>query len=296
MFSLLRQRIRRRLLGRRLSQRLLDDHTTIGKLGNLYYRGQYPGISPEGYVPVIRDFEFSCHSQNGEDGIILYLLSRINVENHFIVEIGTEDGHECNSTNLILNFGWHACLIESDVEMASNAVRYFRDANAGERVQVINERATPENINRLISKTAMPRQPDVLSIDIDSHDYWLWEAMDVIEPRLVVIEYNASFGPSRSVTIPYGERPQLTKEQLKYYQGASITALSRLGKRKGYELIAGDSKGVNAFFIRNDICTTAGLSPATPEQVYRLHFRRSQKRTPEEQLQIISEFELTEVN
>ena len=295
MFSKLKQQLRRRLLGGRLQQRLLDDQRTLGVLGNLHYRSRYPGIAPEGYSPALQEFEFRRYSQNGEDGIILYLLSRIGAENHCIVEIGTEDGRECNSANLILNFGWHACLIEADAGMAASAVHYFEDCGAGGRVRVINQAATPENINDLLAQGDIPRQPDILSIDIDSHDYWLWQAVQVIEPRLVVIEYNASFGPALSVTIPYGSRPVLTKRQAGYYQGASLTALQRLGKRKGYDLVAGDSKGVNAFFVRHDIREAAGLHGLPPDRIYRPHFRRSLQKTPEQQLEIISGFTLTEV-
>lgn len=294
MFTRLKHKMRRRLFGGRMHQRLLDDRRVLGRLANLHYQTLSPGIAHGEYLPAPEDFEFSCYSQNGEDGIILSLLSRIGVENHYIVEIGTEDGRECNSANMILNFGWHACLIECDPGMAQSAVGYFQDS-AGGRVRVMHALATPENINDLLAEGGVPRQVDILSIDIDSHDYWLWQAVQIIEPRLVVIEYNASFGPALSVTIPYGEPPPLTRLQTRYYQGASLKALQRLGLRKGYQLVAGDSKGVNAFFVRQDVCETAGLHAASPAQVYRPHFRRSLKKSPEEQLRIISGFTLTEV-
>ena len=295
MFSNLKQGLRRRLLGRRLHQRLIDDHRTLGLLGNRYYQERHPEIIPPGHTKSLQSFEYSCYSQNGEDGIILYLLSRIKVESYFMVEIGTEDGRECNSANLILNYGWYACLIETNPEMAREAKLYFSDCDAGERVHVLNERATPENINKLFIDTSVPRHADILSIDIDSHDYWLWEAIDVIEPRLVIIEYNASFGPTLSVTIPRGEPPMLTPKLARYYQGASITALHRLGKRKGYDLVGVDVKGVNAFFIRQDLTAAAGLKPAEPEQVFRSHFKRTQKKSLEAQLEIIKGFDLTEI-
>lgn len=295
MFRDLKQTLRRRLFGRRSYQHLLDDDVTISRLGVLQYLNRYPGLQARGFTPSINAFEFSYYSQNGEDGIILYLLSRVGSENHFMVEIGTEDGRECNSANLILNFGWQACLIETAAEMATAAERYFARCNAGGRVQILNAQAAPDNINELLLQAGIPRQLDILSIDIDSHDYWLWEAIDVIEPRIVVIEYNASFGPALSVTIPLGKQPSLTKQEAKYYHGASITALQRLGKLKGYDLIGSDSKGINAFFVRHDLAASAGLNPEEPARAHRPHFWRTQKNPEEKQLEIINSFSLTEV-
>ena len=295
MESNLKQRLRRRLFGGRMWRRLADERSAIGRLADLHYRVHHPGLISREWHATPEDFEFSRYSQNGEDGILLYLLASIGAENHHIVEIGTEDGHECNSANLILHFGWHGWLIECDAAMARGAERFFRGHGAGDRVVVMNERALPENIDALLSHQDIPREIDILSIDIDSHDYWLWQALTVLTPRLVVIEYNASFGPSQSVTIPYAERPPLSRRQHRYYQGASITALQRLAARKGYDLVAGDSRGVNAFFIRRDIREAAGLATAAPEQVYRPHFRRTLKLSQEAQQEIVSGFKLTEV-
>ena len=283
------------MFGRRPYQRLADDSRTLSLLGNLQYLSRYPGLVAQDFHAPARAYEFSYFSQNGEDGIILSLLSRVGAELHFMLEIGTEDGRECNSANLILNFGWGGCLIEADTAKAREAEKYFALCHAGDRTRIINERVTPENINAVLINAGVPRHSDILSIDIDSYDYWLWEAMDIIDPRIVVIEYNASFGPALSVTIPYGTPPRLTKQQAKYYHGASLTALQRLGKRKGYDLVGGDSKGINAFFVRHDLAVAAGLSPEQPAQVFRPHFWRTQKYPLEEQLEIISGFRLKQV-
>ena len=283
------------MFGRRPYQRLADDSRAISVLGNLQYLNRSPGLVAHDFHAPTGAYEFSYYSQNGEDGIILFLLSRIGAEQHFMLEIGTEDGRECNSANLILNFGWGGCLIEADTTMAREAEKYFALCHAADRTRIINERVTPENINVVLINAGVPRRSDILSIDIDSYDYWLWEALDAIEPRIVVIEYNASFGPALAVTIPYGARPQLTKQEAKYYHGASLTALQRLGKRKGYDLVGGDSKGINAFFVRHDLAVAAGLSTAQPAQVFRPHFWRTQQYPLDEQLEIVSRFTLTEI-
>ena len=211
-------------------------------------------------------------------------------------KVGTEDGRECNSANLILNFGWDACLIEAAELWAEQAKQYFADCKAVARVKILNSKATPGNINELLLQADVPKQIDVLSIDIDSYDYWLWEALIAIEPRIVVIEYNAAFGPSRSVTIPYKDQETSFIQNNPFYHGASITALKKLGEHKGYVLVAGDNHGVNCFFVRSDLATDAGLITIDPEQAYRPHLRRSWKKTTEEQFQAISHLPLTEID
>ena len=198
-----KNKLRRRLLGRRFQQQILDAQVALKNLGNRNYQtGEHNLLAP-GYNPSINAYEFSVYSQNGEDGVILSLLSRVGVETRYIVEIGTEDGRECNSANLILNFGWRGCLFEANKKSSDSARAYFSDclgANS-DRVCLINATVSPDNINQLLRSHDVPVPIDVLSMDIDSYEYWVWKAIDYVIPRLVVIEYNASFGPERAVTI-----------------------------------------------------------------------------------------------
>lgn len=112
------------------------------------------------------------------------------------------------------------------------------------------ETVTTENINFLFKKYKVPKEFDLLSIDIDFNDYWVWKAIDGYSPRVVVIEYNASIPPTESKTIIYN--PNARWDGTNYF-GASLLALVKLGKRKGYALIGCEKKGVNAFFVRNDL-------------------------------------------
>jgi hypothetical protein len=291
MFPKLKNRLRERLLGRRFRQGILDDHAAVSRLGNLEYLVRHPGLAPPGHKPAFHAYEFSSYSQNGEDGLVLYLLSRIGAGSHYVAEIGIEDGRQCNSANLILNFGWSGCAIEASTAWAEEARRYFAGCGVMDRLVLINSRATPGNINELFSQAGVPAGIDILSIDIDSFDYWLWEAIDKVPARLVVIEYNASFGPRRSVTVPY---PSAGLTGARYYHGASITALAKLGKRKGYVLAGCDSKGVNAFFVRDDLA--AAVETVSPEQAWRPHFRRSRRMTPEQQFETIAHLPLQQID
>ena len=212
-----------------------------------------------------------------------------------MVEIGTEDARECNSANLVINFGWSACLIEANAEWARLAREYLEEMQAADRTRVVNTAAGPDNINDLLAGAGAPEDMDILSIDIDSYDYWVWQAVEGYRPRIVVIEYNASFGPDRPVTVP---APAETGGRLPgpaHYQGVSITALERLGARKGYALVGGDSKGVNAFFLRRDLLAESGLQAVPARQAWRPHHRRSRKKTQDEQFQAIAHLPLVTI-
>ena len=110
-----------------------------------------------------------------------------------------------------------------------------------------NSFITKENVNELIQKHDISGEIDFLSIDIDGNDYWVWEALDVVRPRVVLIESNCTFG-TKSVTIPYDEKFRQSTDKPGFH-GASISALHKLGKRKGYKLIGSSRNGINLFFI-----------------------------------------------
>ena len=289
--------LRRRLLGRRFQQQILDGHIALQNQGNLMYQAGDNDLIAPGFESSINAYEFSVYSQNGEDGVILALLSKIGVEGHYVVEIGTEDGRECNSANLILNYGWNGCLFEANGESVNSAMAYFAEClgNNINRVQVINAVVSPENINKLFITAGVPAHIDVLSIDIDSYDYWVWEAIDSVIPSLVIVEYNASFGPKRAVTIPFGSLGKPGAWGGEYFHGASISALERLGKRKGYVLLGCDSKGVNAFFVRSDIVAETGLKPVSPEDAFKPHYWRTLARSQDEQYKMLEDAPLDEV-
>jgi len=289
----LRQRLLRRLFGWNFMQQLLHNQKTVSRLSNLEYLNHFPGLLPAGFKPALHAYEFSYYSQNGEDGLILHLLSRIGVTGHYIVEVGIEDGRECNSANLILNCGWQGCLVEAASDWADKAKRYFDECHVSDRIRLLNLMATPENLQQQLQQAGVPVEPDVLSIDIDSYDYWLWSSITSFSPRLVVIEYNASFGPERSVTVPY--QAQWTPGS-KYYHGASITALTRLGRDKGYVLAGCDSRGVNAFFVREDLAAKSGIVAVAPEIAYRPHFRRSQKLSVQKQMEAVGGMPLQQID
>jgi hypothetical protein len=210
--------------------------------------------------------EFRRYSQNGEDGILLRIFSIIATTDCRFVEIGSGDATECNTRNLWEAWGWSGLLIEGDATLAAAA-----EARSPEQVTVRHSFVHAENIDQVIESGGVHGQIDLLSIDIDGNDYWVWRAIDAVSPRVVVIEYNAAFGPLVSATVPYDrERVADFGHALadRVYCGASLTALVRLGTEKGYVLVGCDSSGVNAFFVRRD-CLTDPLSERKPESAWR---------------------------
>lgn len=278
--------------------RLNKGEIALKQLASLYFQEKYKALMPEKKAKQsINKQEFKLYSQNGEDGILLYIFSKIGGKTHCFVEFGVGDGRECNSANFSLSLGWHGLLLEGSSKNAEYAKKYYRmvlGTEAG-KVKIVNELLTMENINKLIQKNDISGEIDLLSIDIDGNDYWLWKAITVINPRVVVIEYNASFGPTKAITIKYNSQFQ---RKLYYpdsvYHGASLSALTKLGHEKGYILVGCDSAGINAFFVRKDLAKGKFLE-VTPEDAYYPHALRGERFSVKEQLSFIENMKLEEV-
>lgn len=246
-----------------------------------------------GYGGFLRRREFKVSSQNGEDGLLAFIFSEIGVTNRKFVEFGVGDGRECNCANLALWFGWSGLMLESDAAAARLAREHY--CHLGSRgVQVRQAHLTIENINETISGAAGHGEIDLLSIDVDGNDYWLWEALDVVEPRAVVIEYNASFG-LRSISVPYDPGfVRFRKHRSGWYHGASLAALAKLGRRKGYDLVGTDSRGVNALFVRAD-ARRGGLRAVNAEEAYYPQKKRLAVATVEQQFEAIQHLDFVEI-
>ena len=238
----------------------------------------------------LRASELRVHSQNGEDGIVLGIFSEIGVTDRRFVEIGVETGRECNTANLSLNLGWSGLLVEGDAELAAEAARFYgtHPAVAGGQVVAAHGFADVGNVNTLISRHGFRGELDLLSIDVDGNDYWLWEALEVIDPRVVVIEYNASLGLDGARVVRY--EPTFRRKEKHpsgWYHGASLPALAKLASRKGYVLVGCDSLGVNAFFVRAD-AARGHFEALAPEEAFYPIAGRTAKCSQEAQWALIA--------
>lgn len=200
----------------------------------------------------LRDNEFKVYSQWGEDGIIQFLIDRVYVKNKLFVEFGVENYLESNTRFLLRQNNWSGLVIdgsEHHVNYIKNDSIYWRH-----NLKAVRAFVTKDNINHLIIGNGIQGEIGLLSIDIDGNDYWVWKEIDVINPAIVVIEYNYRFGKDRAVTIPYTEN--FVRSQAHYsmiYYGASLRALWLLGQKKGYSFVGCNSAGNNAFFVRKDL-------------------------------------------
>jgi hypothetical protein len=196
--------------------------------------------------------EFRAFSQWGEDGIIQFLLRHIEIGRKIFVEFGADIyNFESNTRFLLSNDNWTGLVIDSN----EDAIRELKTSTPCVLydLRAISAFITTQNINQLLSENGIVGEIGILSIDIDGNDYWLWDAIDVVNPTIVIIEYNFRFGKELAVTIPYDpsfERAKAHSSRL--YFGASLKALCSLGKKKGYAFVGCNSNGVNAFFVRRD--------------------------------------------
>jgi hypothetical protein len=213
--------------------------------------------------------EFRVFSQWGEDGILQHLLAYVPVERRIFVEFGVQDYRESNTRFLLVHNNWSGVVFdgnEANIESIRRDDLYWRHNLKAERAFV-----TRENINGLLRQAGLSGDIGLLSIDIDGNDYWVWESIEVVNPRMVVCEYNARWGPDRAVTIPYD--PGFVRGRAHHsmiYYGASLAALCGLARRKGYAFVGCCSAGNNAFFVQKhflagglrDLAPSEGFFPA----------------------------------
>ena len=217
----------------------------------------------------INKFGIKIYSQNDEDGIILYIFKHIGIKTKKFVEIGVENGTECNTTNLLKNFNWKGIQIEGSKKLYNDAKIQLKKVleKKIKNLKLLNIFVTKKNINQILKKNC-GKEIDLLSVDVDGNDFWIWKAINCVKPRLVIIEYNSFFGSNISATIKYNSKFIWNHRNNKSYYGASLKALEKLGKQKKYILVGVDKNGVNAFFVRNDLAKYINLKSKKTEEIF----------------------------
>lgn len=217
----------------------------------------------------LRRQEQKVFSQNGEDGLLEYIFSQIGMTDRQFVEIGCENGVECNTAHLSLVRGWSGLLLDANETYIAQGLTYYRQqlGPAADRVKLRAVWVTRENVNDIVAEYTQG-EIDLLSIDVDGIDYYLWQALTVISPRVVVIEYNGSLDPSWPAVVRYDPAfERFAYHPSGYYHGASLAALAKLAAARGYTLVGCDSQGVNAFFVKQNIAPKK-ITPLIPTQAY----------------------------
>jgi hypothetical protein len=234
----------------------VDLAASSSRISQLILLQRYASIGRGSEPPIcLRDVEFRAYSQNSEDGILLYIFGIIGFGSRRSVEICAGDGIECNSANLIINHGWDGLLIDGDPLRLKRGRSFYRNCRDTfvSPPRLVNAWVTAENVNTLMIEHGFTGDIDLLSIDLDGMDYWIWRALEVVRPRVVVVECNLLWGPERAMTVPYDPQFGAYSSRGANYFGASLSAMVKLSKAKGYRLIGCEKLGFNAFFLREDL-------------------------------------------
>ncbi len=205
----------------------------------------------------LTDYKKDVKSQHGEDGIITEIFRRMGAESKWCVEFGALNGtHHSNTWNLIMQEGWSGVLIEADPTYAEKLKEVYKDTP---RAHCFNEFVKFEgehSLDSILARTPIPRDFDLLSVDIDGNDYHIWDSLSQYNPRVVVIEFNPTIPNDISFIQP---------QDMSVQQGSSLKALAELGAKKGYRLAA--VTGVNAFFILDELFPSLGIKESPLDEL-----------------------------
>ncbi|MDC0417209.1 hypothetical protein OAL74_02035 [Candidatus Pelagibacter sp.] len=207
----------------------------------------------------LSDVEFSVFSQFGEDGIINWIIDKLDSIPKIFIEIGTQDYWESNTRFLLKLKNWKGYLIEANIDdvkkIKTQSIYWQND------IKVIHKFIDKDNILSTLNKNVAEKEIGLISLDIDGNDYWILEKIENIKPYIFVCEYNPIFGDLNLISTLYDPFFDRTKKHYSnMYFGCSIKALIDLMDKKHYTFLGSNSKGMNAFFIRNDLIENFRIS------------------------------------
>lgn len=232
-------------------------------------QGRALALQNAGRAPLanIQEAEFKVFSQYGEDGILQYLIRETGItrKETTFVEFGVQNYSESNTRFLLMNDHWRGLIIDGSEQymdsVRNQKIYWQHDLTA---VAAWIDR---DNINQLIGDAGFSGDIGILSVDIDGNDYWVWERIEVVNPVIVVVEWNSVFGQVHAISVPYD--PAFQREKAHYsnlFWGASIAAFAHLAARKGYALLGSNTVGNNLFLVRND--RLGRLKPLSVAEAY----------------------------
>ncbi|MBI5965705.1 MAG: hypothetical protein HY863_19685 [Chloroflexi bacterium] len=209
-------------------------------------------VRAHGVYENIHDAEFQVFSQFGDDGILQYLIEQTRPDVEKFIEFGVQNYTEANTRFLLMNNNWSGLIIDGDpanMEFAKRSSYYWRSA-----LQAVSQFVDRDNINAIFEAAGFSGEIGLLSVDIDGNDYWVWEAIHIVDPLIVTVEYNSVFGADHAITVPYNAAFYRTRAHYSnLFFGASLKALCLLAEKKGYAFVGSNSAGNNAHFVRKDI-------------------------------------------
>lgn len=221
------------------------------------------GCSPE-REPVDLDlYERKGFSQFGEEGVLEQIFEIIPPTSHYAVEFGAYDGIvNCNTRMLIIEKGWGSLQIEGNARRASKLKQNYRKYP---KVTTRHAWVFPGNIEILFEEAGVPEDLDLLVIDIDSNDYYVWKVIHNYRPKVVMIEANFIFPPPQRAVIDFHPMNYWDRT---HYIGASVQSMYELGKKKGYELVHIMRIGPNVIFVDKPYFERFGLKDNSPASMW----------------------------
>lgn len=230
-----------------------DRFNAQAQIGQRQLFVKYLRWKSKGELPPLSESGFRVFSQYEEDGLLLYIFSAIGMKNKTFVEIGSDDGINSNCANLAFNFGYHGLFLDGNEKSIKRGRKFYSKYPHPWMYapKFKCAKVTAENINDLVAEAGLSGEIDLLSIDIDGNDYWVWKALETVQPNVVIIETHVEFG-MRDIVVPYDPNYSFPGKH-PVYHGASPKAMVKLGKEKGYRLVGANQLGFNFIFVKNGL-------------------------------------------
>jgi hypothetical protein len=208
----------------------------------------------------LEQFGFKGNSQFDEDGFIQEIFRRIGTTDKRFIEFGA-GGAECeNNTVYLTKKGWTGLWLDSNSKKCEFLKNKWAGAMRSGRIKIGDDIINRDNVNAVFEKYGFTGEIDLLNVDIDGNDYWVWEKITAVNPRVVVLEYNAKYAPPMEWIMKYNPKHDFNKTD---YMGASLESMVKLSEKKGYKLVGCTLSGANAFFVRNDLLEDRFCAPHT---------------------------------
>lgn len=241
-------------------------------------------------IPALDETGFRVFSQFDEDGRLLFIFAVLGVHTGVFVDIGAADGVNSNCANLAVNFGWDGVFLDADLANIERGRKFYatHPDTWAYPPRFVHATVTRENVNALLEAAGVAGDVDFLSIDIDGNDYWIWDAIHCITPKVVMIETHVEFG-LRSIVVPY-DADYVPPGKHPHYHGASPPAMAKLADRKGYRLVGANQYGFNTIYVRRGL-GEAALPEVSVESVLEHPRNRERQRL----FEAIKDFDYIEV-
>lgn len=195
--------------------------------------------------------KFNIFTVDDEDGILLNIIAKIKPDKKTFVDIGSNDCINSNCANLAFHHDWSGVFIDGNKSVLERG-KYIYTKYFGEsvnRFSFLPAIVTVKNINQILTDKLPQNDIDLLSIDLDGNDYFIWNTITVVNPKIVVTEVQVEKGNADFI-------PEQTAEFELYEsdvpKGASPLSMLKLANSKGYELVAANKGCYNLFFVRKD--------------------------------------------